>query len=129
MGDRQQLGAPVSVVIAPHVMQFTTQPVRRPDRRGRILVALRCWSSNRSSCTGTLRLTAGPHRWTAERKRYAIGPNLVLRTRVQLTTRARRALRRQGRLTLTARGVPGRIVIRPGRWQRRRAGLFRHPGH
>jgi hypothetical protein len=102
-------------VIAPHVLQFTTQPVRRPDRRGRILVALRCWSSNRSSCTGTLRLTAGPHRWTAGRKRYAIGPNLVLRTRVQLTTRARRALRRQGRLTLTARGVPGRIVVRPAR--------------
>lgn len=100
-------------VLAPHVLQFTNQPVRRPDRRGRILVALRCWSSNGSSCTGTLLLTAGPHRWTAGRKRYAIGPNAVLRTRVQLTTRARRALRRQGRLTLTARRVPGRIIVRP----------------
>jgi hypothetical protein len=111
-------------VVAPHTLQFTTQPTRRPDRRGRILIGLRCFSADRSSCTGTLRITGGAPRWTAARTRYAIGPNAVHRTRVKLTARAQRALRRKGRITLTARGVPGRLVVakpRPSAHRRPRA--------
>lgn len=99
----------------PPTLQFTTQPARRPDGRGRILLGLRCVSIGGSRCTGTLRLTAGPQRWSAGQARYAIGPSAVHRTRVTLTARARRTLRRQGHLTLTARGVPGRLLVRAPR--------------
>ena len=88
-----------------HAAQLTTQPHRRPDRHGRILVGLRCLSLDRQPCSGTLKLTAGAPKWTAGRRRFAIAPGVAKRIRVTLTKRARSALRRRGRITLTARAV------------------------
>ena len=89
-----------------HAAQLTTQPHRRPDRHGRILVGLRCLSLDRRPCTGTLKLTAGAApMWAAGRRRYAIAPGVAKRSRVTLTKRARSALRRRGHITLTARAV------------------------
>jgi len=55
--------------------------------------------------TGTLTLTAGPRKWPAGRKRFAIAPGAATRIRVTLGTRARSVLRRRGRVTLTATAV------------------------
>lgn len=106
-----------------HAAQLTTQPSRRPDRRGRILVGLRCLSLDGRPCTGALTLTAGPRRWTAGRQRFAIAPGAVVRLRVALTARARRVVRQRGRVRLTATvatsapgaasgATKGRIVVR-----------------
>jgi hypothetical protein len=62
-------------------------------------------SFDRHPCTGTLDLTAGPRRWPAGRKRFAIAPGAAKRIRVTLSTRARRVLRRRGHVTLTATAV------------------------
>lgn len=105
-----------------HAAQLTTQPHRTPDRHGRILVGLRCLSFDRRRCTGTLKLTAGPRKWAAGRKRFAIAPGVAKRIRVTLSTRARQVLRRRGHVTLTAVAVTtapggtfgatrGRIVV------------------
>jgi hypothetical protein len=88
-----------------HAAQLTTQRHRRPDRHGRILVGLRCLSIDRLPCTGTLTLTAGPRRWAAGRKRFAIAPGVATRIKVTLSTRARRVVRRRGHVTLTATAV------------------------
>ncbi len=121
--DSAAAGDFVATIPTGHAAQLTTQPHRRPDRHGRILVGLRCLSLDRQPCHGTLKLTAGAPKWTAGRKRFAIAPGVAKRIRVTLTRRARSALRRRGRVTLTARAVTtasggtfgattGRIVVK-----------------
>jgi hypothetical protein len=88
-----------------HAAQLTRQPHRTPDRRGRILVGLRCISFDHKACTGTLRLTAGPRKWPAGHRRFAMAPGSVKRLRVTLTRRALRAFRSRRKLTLTASAI------------------------
>lgn len=90
-------------------VEIIAQPTRHLDRRGRILIALRC--IGQSECKGDLRLIAGPTHWTAARVPYAIASGAERRARVTLTARAKRALRTQGHLTLQAGGIHGRLRV------------------
>ncbi len=101
--------APATDIVLPapagHAAQLTRQPRRKPDRLGRILVGLRCLSFDGQPCSGRLKLTAGPRKWSAGSKRFAIAPGATKRIKVKLGTRARRVLRRRGTITLTATAV------------------------
>lgn len=106
-----------------HAALLDTQR-RKLDRRGRIVVSLRCLSFDRRPCTGTLKLTAGPRKWSAGRARFAIEPATTKRIAVKLTARARSVLRRRKTITLagtavttapgaTFAGTRARIVVKP----------------
>ncbi len=107
-----------------HAAQLTRQPRRRVDKLGRITIGLRCLSLDRKPCTGRLKLTAGPRKWSAGSKRFAIAPGATKRYKVKLGTRARRVLRSRRTITLTATAVTtasggtfgattARIVVKP----------------
>jgi hypothetical protein len=121
--DRAQARDIVLPTAAGHAAQLTRQPRRKPDRLGRILVGLRCLSFDGQPCSGRLKLTAGPRKWSAGSKRFAIAPGATKRIKVKLATRARRVVRRRGTITLTATavttasggtfgGITARIVVR-----------------
>jgi hypothetical protein len=96
-----------------HTAYLTEQGRRKLDRKGRILVGLTCVSFDRRPCAGTVKLTAGPRRWSAGRARFTIGPGATTRIRVRLSARAKSALKRHKTITLWATAVttaPGALV-------------------
>ncbi len=122
--DRAQARDVVLPVPSGHAAQLTRQPRRRPDRLGRIVVGLRCLSFDGQSCSGTLKLTAGPRKWPAGAKRFAIVAGATQRIKVKLGARARRVLRRRRTITLAATAVttaPGGVVRRDDGPNRRQA--------
>lgn len=83
------------------------------DRRGRVAVELTCPVSASADCRGRIVLKNG--RVTAGAARFAIAPGRTKSVRVQLNSRTRRALRRGGKLKLTATAGSAKRTLRVSR--------------